>query len=469
MQPLTENWRELPPPAKALFLERLKTRQIIGQLPGLPIPARLLVFHGRNELFRLDESPQAMISGPAETGKTMVALALCDFYARTFPGAQGALVRQSYKSMPGSVLQTFEKKILPTETAVKAFGGSKPEWYDYPNGARIWIGGMDNPNRVLSSERDFIYVNQAEELTEADWETLSTRATGRAGNMPFARIFGDCNPGTSFHWIKQKEKDGTLKLFESRHEDNPTLHDQVTGAITEQGRRTLAVLDNLTGVRYLRLRKGVWASAEGVVYEGYDRAVHYIARPPTEIKYYVAGVDWGFTNPGVIQVWGVDGDKRMSRVYEVYRTRETVDGFWLPKMLELHRRFKIRMFVPDPSQPTHIQSMRNAGLPVSEAFNDIKPGIENVQERLRVQADGLSRLHLIQSALESRDEALAAAHKPTCTEEEIEAYVWPKAADGKVQKEVPVDDNNHGLDALRYVAAYLDNLGRAAPGKIISW
>jgi hypothetical protein len=168
---------------------------------------------------------------------------------------------------------------------------------------------------------------------------------------------------------------------------------------------------------------------------------------------------WGFTNPGVIQVWGFDGDKRMYRVYEVYLTHKTVDGFWIPKMIELKAKFNIRMFVPDPSQPTHIQSMRNVGLPVTEAFNDIKPGIENAQERLKVQPDKLARLYLIADALESVDAELKEKYKPVNSEDEIEAYVWPQDKEGKSNKEVPVDDNNHGMDSMRYAAAYVDDLG----------
>lgn len=438
----------------------------LAGVAGVSAKRREIKFYGRNLEWLKSSFPQSILSGPAETGKTMTALYLLDSYAWDYPGMQGAIVRETYKSMPGSVLQTFEEKILTGDTRVKKYGGEKPEWYDYPNGSRIWVGGMDNPSRVLSSERDCIYVNQAEELSKEDWETLSTRATGRAGHMPFARLIGDCNPGASIHWIKQKESEGSLELKESRHEDNPVLFNQETGDITEQGKRSLAVLDKLTGVLYLRLRKGIWASAEGVVYDGYDKAVHLIPKPLSEIKYYLAGVDWGFTNPGVVQVWGVDGDKRMYRVYEVYQTQKTVDGFWLPKAIELCKRFKIQNFIPDPSQPTHIQSFRNAGLPCTEAFNDITPGIQNVQERQRIAGDGLSRIYFIQGALESRDESLAQKHKPTCSEEEVEAYVWPKGSDGKALKEVPVDDNNHGMDTMRYVAAYVDKIG---PQKEMAW
>jgi hypothetical protein len=45
-------------------------------------------------------------------------------------------------------------------------------------------------------------VNQAEELMLADWEYLTTRTNGRAGNMPYGMVFGDCNPGGPQYWIR---------------------------------------------------------------------------------------------------------------------------------------------------------------------------------------------------------------------------------------------------------------------------
>lgn len=456
----------LPPSVRLIHLwpladriERAKTKRRTENesQPSIQVKRKYTAYGNTAQLFRAKE-PQVIISGPAETGKTMACLHLLDSLAWKYPGIQGAIIRKTYRSMPGSVLQTFEKKVLTSEDGVTKRGGEKPEWFDYPNGSRLWIGGMDNPAKVLSSERDVIYVNQAEELTLDEWETLTTRATGRAGNMPYAQVIGDCNPGSFSHWIKGSASDGKIRLLESRHEDNPTLFDQTTKQITPQGERSLEALDKLTGVRYLRLRKGLWAAAEGSVYDTFDRAVHIVDEAP-DAKQHIAGVDWGFTNPAVIQVWGIDGDKRMARVRELYRTQKTID-WWIIEAKKLKEEFKIKTFVCDSSEPGYIQQFRNAGLPVSEAFNDISLGIDNVQQRLRVAEDGRPRLVFIRGGLLDRDEALASIHKPTCAEEEIEAYVWPKGADGKSLKEIPVDDNNHGMDAMRYAAAYLDDLGK---------
>src|SRR5207237_829593 len=107
-----------------------------------------------------------------------------------------------------------------------------------------WLVGLDNPGDVLSSEHDYIYVNQAEELARTEWETLLTRATGRAGNVPRPLVFGDANPGPPSHWILQRERAGRLIKLDTTHRDNPTLYDE-DGNLTEQGERTMRVLDSL--------------------------------------------------------------------------------------------------------------------------------------------------------------------------------------------------------------------------------
>lgn len=453
----------MKPEEKPAFLRVLRARRLTESGP-INTRRDFTAYGQTAELFKLKD-PQVIVSGPAETGKTIACLHLLDSLAWDYSGMQGAIIRKTYRSMPGSVLQTFEKKVLKSGDGVTKRGGEKPEWFDYPNGSRLWIGGMDNAAKVLSSERDIIYVNQAEELTLDEWETLTTRATGRAGNMPYAQVIGDCNPGSFNHWIKGLANDGTLKLLESRHEDNPILFDPVTKQITPQGERSLESLDKLTGVRYLRLRKGLWAAAEGSVYDTFDRAVHIVEEAPQAVR-YVAGVDWGFTNPGVIQVWGIDSDKRMARVREIYRTHKTID-WWIEQAKAVKKDFPGIVFVCDPSEPGYIKQFRNAALSVEEAFNDIPLGIDNVQQRLAIQADKRPRLVFVRGGLLERDEELAAKHKCTCAEEEIEAYVWPKGADGKALKEIPVDDNNHGMDAMRYAAAYLDNLAGGASFQVV--
>ncbi len=406
--------------------------------------------------------PEAILSGPAETGKTRTALEKLDGLCWKYPGAQCAIVRKTRASMTGSVLQTYEKKVLPADSPVQKYGGSQVEWYDYPNGSRIFVGGMDHPQKVLSSERDFVYVNQAEELTLDDWETLSTRVTGRAGNAPYAQLFGDCNPGPSNHWILDRAAAGKLTLLESRHEDNPTLFDPATGAITAQGRRSLATLDNLTGIRHRRLRLGQWASAEGAVYEEWDRAIHLVDPFPIPKEWIrIRAIDFGFTNPFVCGWWAFDGDGRMYLYREIYFTRRLVEDH-ARQILALEEGEYITATVADHDAEARA-TLEDRGIYTVPAKKAVDVGIQAVQARLRKAGDGRPRIFLFRNALVEADPALIAAHKPISTEQEWESYVWAKAPDGKPNKEQPEKKDDHGMDQTRYAAMWADGASGDAP------
>lgn len=216
-----------------------------------------------------------IVSGAAETGKTFCLLNRLHLLCCLYPNISALMVRKTYSSIKNSVAETYENKILPSKDVVQIYGGSRVEKYIYPNGSVIWVGGMDNPDKVLSSERDYIYVNQAEELNRAEWEVLLTRVTGRAGNAPFPQIFGDCNPSHPSHWIRKRELDGTLKVIHTTHRDNPTLYDD-NGNLTERGKRTIEVLSRLSGARKARLFYGQWAAPEGAIYDVFDEQKHIV-------------------------------------------------------------------------------------------------------------------------------------------------------------------------------------------------
>lgn len=407
-------------------------------------------FRGSAERLQSCKAQEVMISGPAETGKTIACLTRLHNIACRFPGAQLVIVRKTYQSTVSSVVQSFIKKIMP-KSGVTPYGGERPSWFDYANGSRIWIGGMDNPDKVLSSERDIVYVNQSEELSLSDWEYLTTRATGRAGNVPYGQVMGDCNPGAQTHWILGRAQEGKLLMLESRHQDNPALYDE-QGNLTVQGVKSMTVLDALTGVRKERLRFGRWASAEGAVYE-FDRAVHIKEHftIPADWKRFRA-IDFGYTNPFVCQWWAVDGDGRMYLYREIYKSKTLVEDH-AQRIKTLSDGERITVSVADHDAEDRATLARH-GVPTIPAVKDVSTGIQAVQARLSKAGDGKPRLYFVSGALVDYDESLTEGKRPTSTEQEIEGYAWPKGSDGKPVKESPVKVNDHGMDAMRYAVMY---------------
>ena len=433
-------------------------------------------FYGANLGFIHYDGTESMLSGPAETGKTFSALHKLDRLARTTPNGQFVIIRKTRTSMDSTVLRTM-KRIIADDVIV--FGGEKPQWYDYPNGARIWIAGMDSSSKVLSGERDAIYVNQAEELTLADWETLTTRATGRGTATGKSQIFGDCNPAGSSHWIPARARENKLKLFESRHTDNPTLYWQTgarKGQLTVQGHKTMKALNALTGIRKARLKDGRWANAEGAIYE-YDPLIHLIEpfEIPDEWERIIA-IDFGYINPFVVLWLAIDGDGRLYLYRYIYQTHRIVSEHademkriiagmtqdeWaaVTDKTEAYantREWKRTIGIVSDHDAEDRATLNKAGFKTIAADKRVKVGIETVQDRLKLQGDGKPRLFFMRGALVSVDETLVASQRAWTIEQELDGYVWLPAVEGRAAKEEPLKKDDHAMDALRYACMQVD-------------
>src|SRR5712664_622361 len=99
-----------------------------------------------------------------------------------------------------------------------------------------------------------------------------------------------------------------------------------------------------------------------------------------KIKRFVAGVDWGYTNPGTLNIYGIDNDDRIYLLREVYRTRKRIE-WWVEQAQALDAEFGgIDEWVCDPAEPAYIADFNEAGLNAFGAINDIIPGIDAAKE-----------------------------------------------------------------------------------------
>jgi PBSX family phage terminase large subunit len=403
---------------------------------------------------------ELVLSGPAGTGKSRLCLEKIHFCADKYAHARILITRKTRESITQTAMVTYEKKVLPEGVL-----GSTIHWrtqeqeYRYPNGSIIAVGGLDKASKIMSSEWDMIYVPEATELSEEDWGALTSRL--RNGVMPYQQLIADCNPSYPNHWLKRRADRGDCLMLESRHEDNPTVTPEY-----------LATLDALPGVLKQRLRYGRWAAAEGMVYEMWNAALHVVSKKTLlswaimqedgtlnrkgAVKRVVASVDWGYANPGVIQVYALDGDGRLILIREVYRMQRDID-WWLEQAISLKQEFGIELFVCDPAQPSYIEQFIKHRLSAVGATNDIAPGISALQARLTIAGDGRARFYVYEFALRERDDLREQAHRPCCFIQEVDAYAWPKSKDGQPVKEVPVKVDDHAMDCARYMCMYLSD------------
>lgn len=423
----------------------------------------------------LNREPEVLVAGPAGTGKSMACLWRLHAACMRTEGLRCLVVRKTMKSLSATTLVTFRERVakgslgsghIPATGCLAYFGGSmsEPAAYRYWNGSTIVVGGMDNPTKIMSGEYDLIFVDEATELTVDDWEHLTTRL--RHGVLPWQQLLAACNPAQPTHWLKRRADLGALTMLESRHEDNPTLFD-ASGEMTPEGRRyVLGVLDRLTGVRHLRLRRGIWAAAEGVIYEEFDPAVHLV--DPFEIpdgwtRWWT--VDFGHTNPMVVQCWAEDGDGRLYLYREFYRTKTLVEdaarimlkevtedgtpnGRWLEP--------RPRAIICDHDAEGRATLERHLGMRTAPANKTVTAGIQAAQARIRPATDGRPRLFIVRDCLMSRDPELDAHEQPQGLAEELPGYVWAPPVAGRPPKEDPLKELDHSCDAMRYMVAERD-------------
>lgn len=382
------------------------------------------------------------------------------------PGARGLIVRKTATSLASTALVTYQEYVAKEAIEsgeVRFFGGSPKEaaQFTYGNSSSITVGGLDKVSRIMSSEYDCIYVQEATELSEDDWESLTTRL--RNGKISFQQLMADCNPGPPHHWLKKRCDRGVCEMIFARWQDNPRLY--LNGKWTTVGRTYTDLLKGLTGVRRARLAEGKWAAAEGLIYEGFDPAIHLsraMVAPPHDWPHYWS-VDFGFTNPFVWQDWVADPDGRLFLFQEIYMTGQLVEDH-AREIKRLSRasvagkkEFRPPVFcVCDHDAEGRATLERELGISTRPAHKSVLEGIEGVASRLRLAKDGKPRLYVCREARRTRDQSLLAVSKPSCTEDEITEYVWADHA----TKEQPVKENDHGMDAMRYIVAELDLKGR---------
>lgn len=413
---------------------------------------------------------ELLICGPAGTGKSFACLQKVHVMCLLNSGMRALMVRKTHASLTSTGLVTFREHILPEALAsgvVKWYGGSgeKPAQYIYSNGSVVVVGGLDRAMKLMSSEYDLVYVQEATELTPADWEAITTRL--RNGVVSFQQLLADCNPQQPSHWLKKRCDEGKTVMLYARHEDNPVLFNE-DGEKTERGAAYIGKLDQLSGVRKLRLRHGKWAAAEGIIYEEWRPDLHVIDRKVLPFEWdRVWGVDFGYTNPFVWQMWAIDPDGALVLEKEIYQTKRLVEDHAKDILATVTKQngttWKYphpRFIVCDHDAEDRATLERKLGMSTIPAQKSVSDGIQAKMERLKPKRNGRPGLYVCRDSLVKRDDELREAGKPTCFAEEIEGYVWEPSPDGKPIKDRPLKIDDHSMDTARYVVAEFDLRGR---------
>ena len=201
--------------------------------------------------------------------------------------------------------------------------------------------------------------------------------------------------------------------------------------------------------RFAMIFGGEFGRPEGIVYDCYDEDLNQIDADdvPRNLRIF-AGVDWGYTEPFGVVIFGVLGE-HIFVLHEIKRSR--LSPSQVKEIIEQNQKiFGVEHWFADPSQPAMIQEMNGIrGVSMTGADNDIWMGVGKVYERIKSR-----RLKFVRG----RCKHLL---------DEIETYRYPDSLDDKPDRARrdanPIGKDDHVLDALRYGIVMVDNLVNVRP------
>ena len=303
-----------------------------------------------------------------------------------------------------------------------------------PTGQKIYFRGLDDPLKVTSITVEtgylcWMWIEEAYEISkEVDFNMLdeSIRGAIPAETKLFKQITLTFNPWNEHHWIKKRFFDDpdseTLalttnylcnewldaadeKLFETMRQNNPR--------------------------RYRVAGLGDWGIVEGLIYENWEEKAFSVqevsALPGVKSAF---GLDFGYTNdPSALFCGLIDESNKTLWVFdEMYdyamsneRIGETVCNMGYSK----------EQITADCAEPKSIDRLRQLGL---YRIRRSRKGKDSIQNGI----DYIQDFHII-------------IH-PKCVNflTEISNYTWDTDPKTGKKLNVPIDDFNHLMDAMRY-------------------
>ena len=277
------------------------------------------------------------------------------------------------------------------------------------NGSIMEFSSFKDAQDAKSGKRDYLFINEANGIPyEVYWQlAIRTRL----------RVFIDYNPTARF-WCHDEVigREG-VKLLISDHRKNYFLseeeHDRIEGIEDAELWKVYA--------------RGLTGMIAGLVLTNWD--IVDVMPPREEWKMSCHGLDFGFTNdPSALEhVVEAHGDLWIDeKLYSTNLTNPDIARKAYDQGLT-----RDDMIVADCAEPKSIRELQAQGLWVSPS----PKGADSI-------ISGLDILRRYRLHVTRRSIGIIA---------NLRAYKWDKDRDGNLTNK-PEDANNHGIDAVRYVA-----------------
>jgi phage terminase large subunit len=314
------------------------------------------------------------------------------------------VVRKTLPALKGSVLRDLKQILIDFGVYDANKWHSVDGYYELGTNIIEWFS-VDDETKLRGRKRDYLFVNEATEVTYDEYIQLVLRTSGR--------IVLDLNPSLWKSWIYDLEGNDDVFYTIVTYKDNPFLEQSLINEI--EGLRTKD--QNLWRV----FGEGMKGIPTRVVF---NHQQIYETLPPS-CKLLGYGVDIGYNDPNTLVKVYKDGDSIYCE--ELLYLRSTTISDFIYKIKDL----KINLtddFIVDSAAPMAIQEM-------------VREGINSKPVRKDTILSGVDQIKRSNFFVHSNSQNLI---------EELNSYVWKNDKNGNNLDE-PEDKNNHLIDAIRYV------------------
>ena len=348
--------------------------------------------------------------GGTSSGKTYSIMELLYYFALTDNGCIITVVGQDFPNLRVGAFRDA-RTIRNRDAGLQSFFtvNESAHFIMGQNGSIIEFNSYQTAQDAKSGKRDYLFINECNGVSYEIYWQLQMRTR--------KRVYLDYNPSARF-WVHDEVigRDG-VKLIITDYRDNPFLSPM-------ERERIEGISDPVLHDVYARGRTG---KLEGVVLTDWDIVDELPPYEDWKSDWY--GLDFGFTNdPSALEhVVEAHGELWIDEL--IYSTNLTN-----PMLAERAQREGVtreREIVADCAEPKSIHELNGMGLWVSpspKGQDSIVSGLDILRRY---------RLHFTRRSVGVISNA--------------RSYSWAKDRDGN-RTNKPEDRNNHGIDAIRYVA-----------------
>ena len=343
-----------------------------------------------------------------------------------------SIVSETIPHLKRGVMRDFFKIIIESGLYREEHHNKTDSTYQLGNWT-IEFFSADNDAKLRGARRDFLFVNECNRITWDAFTQLEIRTRDK--------IILDFNPVSRF-WVHSKlmNPNNSYSFIKSTYLDNvdhltgrPLLEESIIKAI--ESRKPVYDLEGniLSGDEQFWKVYGLGevGSMEGVIFNNWET----VDSIPDSGKWSAFGLDFGFTNDptAIVRVVYQGGDLWIEELcFE--------PGLTNPDIVEKLKSVGVGTLddiIADSSEPKSIAEIRRGGF---RACRGVKKGPDSITNGIDILKRYRIKIH----------------KKSINLIEEFSNYQWFKTKDGEYLNK-PIDNFNHGIDAIRYVC--FDKIG----------